>query len=235
MIAREGFPFIFSGLALTILLILGASRWDSRWLFAASITFGVLTLFTTFFFRDPNRSFEPATGVLISPADGTILRVDTLESHSFIDGKVTKVSIFLSVMNVHVNRVPASGKIDFVKYNPGKFFAAWADKASELNEQTEIGMTTESGQKIIFKQIAGLIARRIVCRLMPQEDVAAGERFGMIRFGSRTELFVPADSKIAVKPGDKVKGGKTVIGYLPAVSSSQAPSAQTAKVNREQL
>jgi phosphatidylserine decarboxylase len=232
MIAREGFPFIVSGLALTILLILAASRWDSRWLFAGSIILGVLTLFTTFFFRDPNRSFEPSEGALISPADGTILRVDTLETHPFIGGRTTKVSIFLSVMNVHVNRVPASGKIDFVKYNPGKFFAAWADKASDLNEQTEIGMTTESGQKIVFKQIAGLIARRIVCRLLPQEDVAAGERFGMIRFGSRTELFVPAGSRIAIKPGDKVRGGKTIIGYLPPVISS---NAQTAKANSEQL
>ena len=121
---------------------------------------------------------------------------------------MTKVSIFLSVLNVHVNRVPASGKIDYVKYNPGKFFAALADKASELNEQTEIGMTTASGQKIVFKQIAGMIARRIVCRLTPQENVAAGERFGMIRFGSRTELFVPVNTKISVKPGDKVKGGR---------------------------
>jgi phosphatidylserine decarboxylase len=233
MIAREGFPFIFIGLALTVLLILGASRWDSRWLFAASMVFGILTLFTTFFFRDPNRSFEPEMGALIAPADGTILRVDTLENHPFIAGKVTKVSIFLSVMNVHVNRVPATGRIDFVKYNPGKFFAAWADKASELNEQTEIGMTLPNGQRIVFKQIAGLIARRIVCRLTPQEEVAAGERFGMIRFGSRTELFVPADSKIAVRPGDKVKGGKTIIGYLAPVNSGKAPSAQTAKADRE--
>ncbi len=234
MIAREGLPFILIGFALTLVLILGASRWNSGWLFGFSVAVGILTLFTTFFFRDPSRTPEPIPGALVSPADGTVIRVDTVDSPAYIGGKAVKVSIFLSVFNVHVNRVPASGRVDYVKYNPGKFFAAWADKASELNEQTEIGMTTVGGQRIIFKQIAGLIARRIVCRLTPQEDVQAGERFGMIRFGSRAELFAPAESSINVKRGDKVAGGKTIIGFLPAPIGMGQPPEQT-RASREQL
>lgn len=234
MIAREGLPFIVIGLALTVVFILGASRWNSGWLFGLSVVLGILTLFTTFFFRDPVRAVEPTPGMLVSPADGTVIRIDTVDSQAYIGGKAVKVSIFLSVFNVHVNRVPASGRIDYVKYNPGKFFAAWADKASELNEQTEIGMTTFEGQKIIFKQIAGLIARRIVCRLTPQEAVEAGQKFGMIRFGSRAEVFVPVGSTVNVKRGDKVAGGRTIIGYLPVANGMGRPP-EPSKAEREQL
>ncbi|MFZ1683791.1 MAG: phosphatidylserine decarboxylase family protein [Candidatus Zixiibacteriota bacterium] len=225
MIARDGYPFILIGLIVTVILILVSTKWDSGWIFGAAVVFGILTLFTTFFFRDPDRSVPVTPGMLVSPADGKVIRIDTLETHPFVGGPTIKVSIFLSVFDVHVNRIPADGRIEFVKYNPGKFFAAWADKASELNEQTEIGMTTSQGSKIVFKQIAGLIARRIICRLKPEQTVAAGERFGMIRFGSRTELFVPAGSRIDVKVGDMVAGGKTIIGYLaPVVPSNVAPT-----------
>jgi phosphatidylserine decarboxylase len=144
MIAREGFPFILIGLALTVVLMLIATKYDSNWAFGTAILFGLLTLFTTFFFRDPNRSVPVTPGMLVSPADGKVIRIDTLENHQYVGGKTIKVSIFLSVFDVHVNRVPAEGRIEYVKYNPGKFFAAFADKASELNEQTEIGMTTSS-------------------------------------------------------------------------------------------
>ncbi len=214
MIAREGLIFIFSGALITILTILAASRWDSRVLFTISIIFGILTIFTTFFFRDPERSFTPEDGILISPADGKIIAIDTLSNHDYIGGEVIKVSIFLSVFNVHINRIPADGVIDYVKYNPGKFFAAFEDKASELNEQTEFGMTTKSGSKIVFKQIAGLIARRIIYNLNENDVVTAGDRFGLIRFGSRMELFVPAGTELLVKTGDIVKGSETIVGYL---------------------
>jgi phosphatidylserine decarboxylase len=225
MIARDGYPFILIGLVVTIILILVATKWDSGWIFGIAVVFGLLTLFTTFFFRDPERSVPVTPGMLVSPADGKVIRIDTLDTHQFVGGPTIKVSIFLSVFDVHVNRIPADGRIDYVKYNPGKFFAAWVDKASELNEQTEIGMTTSQGSKIMFKQIAGLIARRIICRLKPEQTVGAGERFGMIRFGSRTELFVPAGSRIDVKVGDMVAGGRTIIGYLaPAISSNVAPT-----------
>jgi len=215
MIARDGLILIGIGVVLTIILVLAATRYDSKSLFALSLIFGMLAIFTTFFFRDPDRSFDPAEDILIAPADGRVLAVEKI-SHPFI-GEALKVSIFLSILDVHVNRVPATGVVDYVEYNPGKFFAAFQDKASELNEQTEIGMTSDTGHKLVCKQIAGFIARRIVCRLNEGDTVLAGNRFGLIRFGSRTELFVPADSRIEVVAGDHVAGGETVIGYLPEV------------------
>ena len=122
--------------------------------------------------------------------------------------------------DVHINRVPIAGTVDYVKYNPGQFFPAFVEKASEKNEQTEIGITTRSDSRVVVKQIAGIIARRIICRLTKGDSVQAGERFGMIRFGSRTELFVPADSRIEVSMGDKVRGAATIIGYLPEPGDS---------------
>lgn len=219
MIAREGLYFILIGLILTVGFIVVASRYDSKVTFGLSIVFGVLTLFSTFFFRDPARYADVEAGGLVSPADGRILAVESLADNRFEGGEATKVSIFLSIFDVHVNRVPATGKIDYVKYNPGKFFAAFKDKASHLNEQTEIGMTAATGHKIIFKQIAGLIARRIVCKLKEGDDVSAGDRFGMIRFGSRAELILPKSTVIAVKVGEHVKGGESVIGHLPSQTS----------------
>ncbi len=214
MIAREGLLLIFIGLVATGICVLLASRFDSRSLFVGSLLLGVLTLFTTFFFRDPHRPIPAGPGLLVSPADGKIVAIDRLADHPVIGGPAIKISIFLSVFDVHVNRVPISGVIDYVKYNPGKFLAAYEDKASEVNEQTEIGMTASDGRRVVYKQIAGIIARRIVCRLSPGERVEAGDRFGLIRFGSRTDLIIPADSRIDVSMGDRVKGGQSVIGRL---------------------
>lgn len=227
MIAREGIPFILIGLVLTVLTIWGATRWDSRWLFGTALVFGVLTLFTLFFFRDPERQFANGPGVLVSPADGKVIDIRTGSGHPFLEGEFTKVSIFLNVFDVHVNRIPSDGSIDYVKYNPGKFFAAFEDKASELNEQTEIGMTTSTGHKIMFKQIAGLIARRIVCRLNQGDSVVGGNRFGLIRFGSRTEIFVPSGTTLNIKVGDRVAGGETIIGMLPVGSAQISVMEQT--------
>lgn len=231
MIAREGLPFILIGLLLTAVCIWGANRFDSRWLFGSALVFGILTLFTTFFFRDPDRSFEKSAGIFVSPADGKVIDIRTGTGHPYLEGEYTKVSIFLNVFDVHVNRIPASGVIDYVKYNPGKFFAAFEDKASELNEQTEIGMTTDSGHKIMFKQIAGLIARRIVCRVNQGDSVEAGVRFGLIRFGSRTELFVPKGTELKIKVGERVVGGETIIGRLPMTKAT----TQLMEQSREQL
>jgi phosphatidylserine decarboxylase len=216
MIARDGWTFIIIGLALTVVCLWLATRWDSRIAFGISLVLAILTVFTAYFFRDPDRSADLETGTLVSPGDGVVVEIDTLESHPFIGDKTIQVSVFLSIFDVHVNRVPATGVIDYVDYNPGKFFAAYEDKASELNEQTEIGMVTETGRKVAFKQIAGLIARRVVCRLKAGDNVAAGDRFGLIRFGSRVDLLVPEDCRIDVKLGDRVYGGETVLGKLEA-------------------
>ena len=226
MIAREGYPFILIGLVLTVLLILLATRGNSLWLFCLSAILGLLTLFVTFFFRDPDRSFALEPGLLVSPADGKVIKVEQLASHPFIGGPAAKISIFLSVFDVHVNRVPASGVVNYVAYNAGEFFVAYADKASEKNEQTEIGMTTDSGEKILFKQIAGYIARRIVCRLKEGDTVTGGQRFGMIRFGSRAELFVPASAMVLVKAGERVLGGETPLARLATKTQPLGNSAE---------
>lgn len=214
MIAREGFSIIFVLLCITVVVLLLASRFDSRLLAIAAGVFALLTVFTVFFFRDPNRTADQTPGVLVSPADGRILSVEKLEHHDYIGGPAWKVSIFLSVFDVHINRIPCAGSVDYVKYIPGKFFKAFLDKASDENEHTEIGITTPAGQRLVVKQIAGLIARRIICNLKVGDEVTTGERFGLIKFGSRTELFVPIDSDILVAEGDHVKGGATVIGRL---------------------
>lgn len=214
MIAREGLVFIFIGLAVTAVFTFTAVRYDNKLLFSGSVIFGLLTLFTIFFFRDPAREIIAEPDILLSPADGKIVAIDTLDNDPFIGGQALKVSIFLSVFDVHINRIPTTGTIDYVKYNPGKFFAAYEEKASLLNEQTEIGMTAQNGEKVIFKQIAGLIARRIICHLEKGQKVSAGDRFGLIKFGSRTDLIMPFGSELKIEMGQKVKGGLTTIGYL---------------------
>lgn len=214
MIAREGWVLIGIALLFTFGTIWIATKWDSRLVFTISLLAGALTLLTIFFFRDPARSAVAEPNMLLSPADGKIVAIDTLDSYPGLTGEVLKVSIFLSVFDVHVNRVPATGKINRVRYVPGEFMAAFEGKASEKNEHTEILMTTPAGQKIIFKQIAGLIARRIVCYLTEDQAVIAGERFGIIRFGSRADLLIPTDSRLLIKMGDRVRAGETVMGYL---------------------
>ncbi len=214
MIAKEGYIFIILALLLTVVLYVCSTVLNSTLAYLLAGVFAFLTIFVTYFFRDPDRTFTNKDGLLISPADGKVLAVENIGFHEFIGSETTKISIFLSVFDVHVNRIPADGVIDYVKYNPGKFHIASVDKASELNEQTEIGMTTKTGQKIIFKQIAGIIARRIVCHINNGESVTIGNRFGMIRFGSRTELFVPSDTSISIKAGDRVVGSETIIGQL---------------------
>jgi phosphatidylserine decarboxylase len=220
MIARDGWAFILIGIVLTVVVVWLATRWDSRVLFGVGILLSFITLWVVYFFRDPERTVVSQPGMLIAPADGRIVRIDTLASHPFVGPNTIQVSIFLSVFNVHVNRVPASGRIEYVKYHPGKFMAAYLDKASLDNEQTEIGMSTDGGRRITFKQIAGVLARRIVCKLSEGDRVSVGGRFGMIKFGSRVDLLVPEDSRLTVRVGDHVRGGETVMGYLSTTPAS---------------
>lgn len=220
MIAREGLPFIIMGLILTASFIIAAIRYDSIgpvsniWMFAMSVLMSVLTMFVIFFFRDPVRNVPDGIDIVVSPADGKVLSIEKLDNHPFTGEGTVKISIFLSVFDVHINRIPVGGKVDFIRYHPGKFFVAFEDKASDENEQNEIGLVRSNGQKIVVTQIAGMIARRIVCRLKPNQEVATGERFGMIRFGSRTELFLPSGCEVMVEAGDHVTGGLTVLAKL---------------------
>ncbi len=233
MIAREGLPFISIGLAVTTVLAWASLRWDSWWLLSLAALLSLLTLFTLFFFRDPSRHIRADSNQLLSPADGRILGIETVRDHAYIGGDALKVSIFLSILDVHINRIPAKGRIDYVRYHPGEFFPAFKDKASELNEHTEIGMTTDIGHRIVFKQIAGIIARRIVCKVQEGDAFFAGARFGMIRFGSRVELFVPVGSELRVKVGDHVKGGQTILGCLRDTSDETTAVAATQEENAE--
>ncbi len=212
MIVSYGLKFISLGLALTIVLILWAAAKDSQAAFIISVVLGILTIFLTYFYRNPARDIPDDNSLILSIADGRVLSVEDIEDN-YIGGKGKKVSIFLSIFDVHVNRIPISGELDYVKYNPGKFFAAFKDKASTENEHTEIGIKFSKGH-MIFKQIAGILARRIECDSKPKQNVNGGDIFGMIHFGSRAELFLPANVEVIIKKGDRVKAGETVIGRI---------------------
>jgi phosphatidylserine decarboxylase len=205
-VAAEGWPFILPLAAITVLCFVFG--WKNTGYAALA-----LTLFVLFFFRDPEREVPEGKGIVVSPADGRVIVVKDIYEPDYLKQDVKQVSIFLSVFNVHVNRVPCGGTVETVKYNPGKFLVAYADKASLDNEQT--GMVIFDGKnRVLVKQIAGLIARRIVCYAKPGDPVKAGDRYGLIRFGSRVDIFLPKDIDLKVRVGDRVKGSGDVIGVL---------------------
>lgn len=233
MIAREAIPFTLIGVVLTVVLFLLAARWSNWWLFGLCAAVAMLTLFATYFFRDPERAIPPGDETLIvAPADGKVIGIDTVGDVPYVGEKAIKVSIFLSVLDVHVNRVPISGKVEKVDYKEGEFHAAFMDKASGLNEQTVIRIKSPMGMGVIVKQIAGVLARRIVCNLDEGQQVKVGERFGLIRFGSRTELFLPIDTRLSVALGDHVAGASTLIGYLAGQSRPDGEKSTPAAVSR---
>ena len=207
-IAREGIPFFIIGLVVALIFyFIGLT--------VPTIVMGLMTLFVLYFFRDPDRASDAGSDAVLSPADGKILHVLNIEDGDNPLGEpAIKVSVFMNVFNVHVNRIPIGGRIVKIAYNPGKFFSANLDKASEQNENTKITLESDSGQRIVFSQIAGLIARRIVCWSKEQDLVQAGQRFGLIRFGSRLDVYLPSNCKIVVLPNQKVKAGVTVLGYM---------------------
>ena len=180
----------------------------------------LLFAFTLYFFRDPNRNIPEniSKDTVLSPADGRIVLIEDIknrEENIFpVDEPLKKVSIFLSAFNVHVNRIPVSGTVKYFKYVKGNYVMAFNNKASELNERTEIGIENENNKKLVFKQIAGFVARRIVCPLKKGASVKAGEKFGMIKFGSRVDILFKPDAVLQVKKGQKVVGGETVIAEL---------------------
>jgi len=207
IIAYEGLPFIIVSLAVTI----AAAFFGIFWL---AVFLAAITVFITCFFRNPRREFQDEKNLVISPADGKVIKVEKVDIQGTITGRFKKISIFMNVFNVHVNRAPYEGTIEKIVYHKGKFFSANLDKASAENERNEIMIRTPDGRAVWVVQIAGLIARRIVCWTDRGAAVAKGERIGLIRFGSRVEVFLPADSRITVKPDDKVRAGQTHLGYL---------------------
>ena len=204
-LAKDGFIFILPLLIITVLMFLISFYW-------ATAIFGLGFLFVTWFFRDPERRIPNEPNAIVSPADGKITEIVT--ENEPINGKLCKrVTIFLSVFNVHVNRVPIEGTIEDIRYNPGKFLAAFNPKASMDNEQNLI-LINNGRTHIFVKQIAGLIARRIVCWPKKGDYYESGQRYGLIRFGSRVDILLPENTKLSVACGDKVSGGKSIIGYL---------------------
>ncbi len=211
-IAKEGYPFIAIAAFVTILLA------NIEWYWAMSLSL-LATFFITYFFRDPERFTPDVANAVICPADGKIILIDEIEDNVFTEQKAIKVSVFMNVFNVHVNRIPISGSITKIFYRPGKFYSADSTKGAEYNEYCCALMTTQDKEhKIAFVQVAGLIARRIVCWLETGDKVKTGQRYGLIRFGSRVDLYLPVAAKIDVSIGQKVTAGETVIATLPEKS-----------------
>ncbi len=174
-----------------------------------------LISFTLFFFRDPERQIPNGDGIIVSPADGKVFLIREFFENEFILDDAVQVSIFMSPLNVHVNRIPIGGEIKFLKYVPGKYIVAFDEKSSENNERKVIGIETEDGFKILVKQIAGFIARRIVCDVRKGDKVNTGQRFGMIKFGSRVDVIMPKDKvELLVNLGQSVKAGETIIAKV---------------------
>jgi phosphatidylserine decarboxylase len=221
---KEGYYFGLPPLVLGVVAFLG------HWVVLGAMLVA-LALFIFYFFRDPERVIPTEPGAVVSPADGRIV-VITDEANNGKPGK--RVSIFLAIWNVHVNRSPEAGTITGMEYRPGKFLAAMVARASAENEQNVISLSTAVGE-MMFKQIAGLIARRVVCWKKRGDVVARGERIGLVRFGSRVDLWVPRDAEILVKLGDNVKGGSSVLARWPALSNLSASNRQSSGAVVENL
>jgi phosphatidylserine decarboxylase len=214
-VVKEGLPFIaaFGGTA----VLAGALDWV-----APAIALGSLTIFTGWFFRNPHRISPCAEGAVVAPGDGKIIAIEEDYEPRFLKEQATRISIFLNIFDVHVNRIPCDGTVVDILYQPGCFVAANQPSATVSNEQNALMIRGASGAKVLCVQVAGLIARRIVCWVSPGEKVAQGERFGLIRFGSRVDLFLPKGSSLRAAVGDRVKGGKDLLAMLPIGEASCA-------------
>ena len=206
-IAREGYPFIaLFGFITLVFALLGWAILTLLLLF--------LTLFSVYFFRNPERVIPEGDDLVVAPADGKVIFVGEVQEDRYFKDRVTKVSIFMSVFNVHVNRVPCNGKVIEMYYNKGAFLNASYDKASESNEQSGILLETDSGSQILFVQIAGLIARRIVTYPVIGDLLQKGARYGLIRFGSRVDIYFPKNANVTAMLGERTVAGETVLGTL---------------------
>ncbi len=216
-----------AGLALA--LALGAWQLEA-WLWRGpllALAVGGLA-FTLYFFRDPERTPPPDArdNGLLAPADGRVVEIVEETDSLYLDGPAKRVSIFLSPLDVHVNRVPARGVIEYEKYRPGDYLVAWHPKASEKNERSELGLRHPGGTKVLFKQIAGAVARRIEYHIGEGDTVSAGDRFGIVKFGSRMDVLVPPHVDLDVDKGQHVRAGETVMGWLPTADSSTEAAAR---------
>ncbi len=212
--AREGLLFI----AIAAVIAAGAFGFAitrrSWGLWLAAFVLLLLALWVAYFFRDPERTGERGPALVVSPADGKLILITEVDEPSFLKGRATRISIFMNVFNVHVNRYPVDGVVRYIHYNKGKFFNAAAEKSSLENEQMSVGIESPP-RRVLVRQIAGLIARRIVTYSKLGETVKQGDRMGIIRFGSRVDVFLPVGSTLRAKVGDITVAGVTILGELP--------------------
>ena len=210
---REGWKLVLPAILLALIL------WFLAWLYSCTVTLLLATvssafvLFLVFFFRDPKRIIPKEENLILSPADGCIDEIERLPWVNFLEGAGIRVSIFMSIFDVHINRLPINGEVRYIKHRPGKFLPAFTKDSSEENAQTEIGIESPH-LRIILRQIVGFTARRIMCRLKVGDKIKIGEKFGMIKFGSRVELMLPQSVEARVELRDKVKAGETIIGVF---------------------
>ncbi|MBF0341628.1 MAG: phosphatidylserine decarboxylase family protein [Magnetococcales bacterium] len=207
-VAKEGLPFI----AIFVVVAIIGSRLVPFW--PIQILLWILAFWCVWFFRDPERQTPPADGLVIAPADGRVVAIEEVAAAPLSGLPARKFSIFMNVFSVHVNRFPIHGRVEQVAYHPGQFLNAALDKASVENERMEVLAVTADGTKVSFVQVAGLVARRIVCHLKVGDAMPAGERFGLIRFGSRVDLYLPLTARIEPALGDQTRAGETVIAHL---------------------
>lgn len=207
-IVKEGWPFVGVLAGATVATAMMGLK-------TPAIVLGALTAFTTWFFRNPSRTVPHTSGAVVAPGDGKVIAIEEEFEPRYLKDNSIRLSIFLNVFDVHVNRIPCAGTIEDIQYQPGCFLAANKPEACVRNEQNALMIRTDSGVKVLCVQVAGLIARRIVCWVSPGDGVQRGERYGLIRFGSRMDTYLPAGTAVRVAVGDRVKGGETIIGELP--------------------
>ncbi|MEX0770768.1 MAG: phosphatidylserine decarboxylase family protein [Balneolaceae bacterium] len=215
MLAPEGYPTIFIVFLFSALTAWGISylieHWSVYLIYLALLSLCGLILF---FFRDPERTPPGDDGLIIAPADGRVVQIKEVEELTFLNQKVTQISIFLSPLDVHVNRVPVTGRLEYLEYFPGKFLMAWEEHASEQNERAHFGVVHPTGRKFLFKQITGFMARRIVYHIREGDTIQAGQRFGIMKFGSRMDILIPLDVELKVKEGDRTVAGESILGVI---------------------
>ena len=226
MIAKEGYTLVAIAVVLALVLVFVGVKTPSIGRVLAFTGAALVLGFTLYFFRDPQRTPPVDAGsLLLAPADGKVVVVEDVEEPLYLKGPARQVSIFLSPLDVHVNRIPADGVIEFDEYVAGDYLVAWHPKASEKNERSQLGLRHPNGLKILFKQIAGAVARRIVYHVTVGDTVKAGQRFGIVKFGSRMDVLVPRSVAVDVAVGDRVRAGETILGRLPAEAPVEADSA----------
>ena len=216
MIHREGRkPLFITLILLCLLYILIQNIASQDWIIQFYLVFAIIIyLLVLQFFRNPKRITNSKEGEIMAPADRTVVLIEEVEETEYLNDKRKMVSIFMSPLNVHVNRVPITGNVIYTKYHQGKYLVAWHPKSSQLNERTTVVMENDKTGPILFRQIAGAVARRIAIYCRPNDQLMAGQEFGFIKFGSRMDVFLPLEAEVCVKIGDKPKGGETIIARV---------------------